>query len=663
MQSYKKTLAIAFATITILNAKAQAQTGSNPIFRDMFNADPAPMVYDGKLYVYVGHDEAKDGEMFNMSEWLCYSTDDMINWTAHGSVMRPEDFKWDANDPNAVKNAWAAQTVYRNGKFYLYTTVTYGGRNIGVGVSDSPTGPFVDAIGAPLISDGMTNNGDPWDDIDPTVLIDDDGTAYLSWGNPNCYLAKLKPNMTELDGAIEMITPPYYGEGPWLSKREDMYYLTYAAFPVKGASEQICYATASNIHGPWTYQGILTGSAARSYTIHPGIINYKGNDYLFYHKADYTINGISGALGRRVACVEYLCYNDDGTMQPVTQTTAGVTVAPPCPSGYNPSIEFVSPQILSLVKPATVTFDVEASDEDGSIAHIDYFLNEETQTFHEEWTAPYDFEWEFAEAGEYTITAVAYDNDNNTGKDAITVIVNVPQAPYNGTAHAIPGKIELEEYDLGGNGFAYSDSSTDNTGGADFRIDEDVDIENCTDTNKGYNLGWTTAGEWIEYTVDVKTAGTYSITLRVASEGAGKTVSLAMDGTDIATNIEIPNTGGWQAWADVAIDSVQLSAGEQVLRLTIGNADYVNLNYITFTVQEEPIAISLKKGWNIIGYPSKKSASVETALSSIIDKLLFVKDNDGFYDANGDDKLNTLTQLKWGKGYFVKVNTDCELTW
>ena len=191
----------------------------NPIVTDKFTADPAPMVHDGTLYLYVGHDEARNGEMFNITEWLCYSTKDMKTWTDHGAVLKPTDFSW------AVGEAWASQVVEKGGKFYYYTTVQagepYTGKAVGVAVGDSPTGPFKDAIGKPLITDAMTPNGKRgwWNDIDPTVFIDDEGTPWLSWGNGTCFLAKLKSNMTELDGEIQILELPHYVEGPWLHKR------------------------------------------------------------------------------------------------------------------------------------------------------------------------------------------------------------------------------------------------------------------------------------------------------------------------------------------------------------------------------------------------------------------------------------------------------------
>lgn len=296
----------------------------NPIVRDKFTADPAPLVYDGRLYLYVGHDEfyegqdsASGGKEFNITEWLCYSTDDMKNWTDHGAVLSPADFKW------AVGEAWASQVVEKDGKFYYYTTVQggepYVGKAVGVAVGDSPVGPFVDAIGKPLVSDDMTDNGKRgwWNDIDPTVLIDGD-EAWLCWGNGTCFLAKLKPNMIELDGDIKVVDVPNYVEGPWLHKRNGIYYLTYASFG--NGSETISYATAPSMAGPWTPQGELTGNAENSFTIHPGIVEFKGQPYLFYHNATLELDGHKGAIGRRSVCVDSLSYNEDGTMNHVTQT-------------------------------------------------------------------------------------------------------------------------------------------------------------------------------------------------------------------------------------------------------------------------------------------------------------------------------------------------------
>lgn len=308
-----------------ISADVPTSTGENPIFRDAFTADPAPLVVGDTVYVYAGHDEGTN--FYEMTEWLCYSSTNMLDWTAHGPIMNPGDFAW--SDGSAT--AWASQVIEKDGQYFLYATVqhdaTQGGKAIGVAVSDSPTGPFVDARGSALVTDGMTTGGDAWDDIDPTVFKDDDGSYWLGWGHGTFYLAKLKDNMTELDGAIQSFKLPDYTEGPWLFKRNDLYYLAYPSIDsVNGGSERTAYATAPAVTGPWTYQGLITGTAQNSYTIHPGIIEFHNQWYFFYHNATLSLDGVGGSSFRRSVCVEYMDFNPDGTIRPVVQTVAGVSI-------------------------------------------------------------------------------------------------------------------------------------------------------------------------------------------------------------------------------------------------------------------------------------------------------------------------------------------------
>jgi hypothetical protein len=314
--------------------------GQNPAFTDAFTADPAPLVVGDTVYAYVGHDTANVGQFFTMPEWLCYSSKDMKTWTPHGTIMRPEQFSF-----ARAGSAWAAQMVPKDGKYYLYVTLD---RNdcpehcLGVAVGDSPTGPFKDARGTPLITDNMTADSKRANaDIDPTVFIDDDGTAWMAWGNGDCYLVKLKPNMIELDGPIQKLDLTNFSEGPWLFKRGDIYYNIYAADVPGTQPEQICYSTAPKITGPWTYRGILTGPAKTGFTIHPGAIEFKNQWYFFYHDGSTSLNGMPGGDCRRSVCVEYMFFNPDGTIQPIVQTPEGVSGAPRQPAqtpsqGANP---------------------------------------------------------------------------------------------------------------------------------------------------------------------------------------------------------------------------------------------------------------------------------------------------------------------------------------
>jgi len=310
-----------FAALLLTNVAvfAQQKATGNPIIKDKYTADPAAYVYGDSVYLYTGHDEPpprKEG--YVMHEWLCYSSADMVNWTAHPVPLNVKEFKW------AKSDAWASQVIERKGKFYWYVAVEHGsihGKAIGIAVSDKPTGPFKDARGSAIITNDMTTEAKiSWDDIDPSVIIDDNGQAYLFWGNTKCYYAKLKENMIELDGPVNTIDSkelPNFTEAPWIHKRKGWYYLSYAyQFP-----EKIAYAMSRSVTGPWVFKGILNEVAGNSNTNHQSIIDFKGKSYFIYHNGSIPTEG--GSF-RRSVCIDNLYYNKDGTMKRIVMTTEGV---------------------------------------------------------------------------------------------------------------------------------------------------------------------------------------------------------------------------------------------------------------------------------------------------------------------------------------------------
>lgn len=302
-------------------------SAQNPIVQTMYTADPAPMVYQDTVFLYVGRDEAnspKDGYL--MREYRLFTTTDMVNWTDRGAPLRTSQVSWSAGD------ASAAQCLERNGKFYWYVstmnrTPGKGGVSVGVLVADSPYGPFKDPLGKALITNAMTTQArHSWDDLDPTVYIDDDGQAYLYWGNGACYWVKLKEDMITLDGEIHFLNPkdstvfgPGFTEAPWVYKRDKQYYMHYAS----GFPEALHYSTASNIKGPWKYQGEVMPLEKGSNTNHPGVIDYKGNSYFFYHNDALP----KGHSYKRSVAVEPFQYGEDGSMPTLTMTEQGVTDA------------------------------------------------------------------------------------------------------------------------------------------------------------------------------------------------------------------------------------------------------------------------------------------------------------------------------------------------
>jgi beta-xylosidase len=236
-------------------------------------------------------------------------------------VLKATDFNWAKGD------AWAAHAIERNGKFYFYTTVRHKddkpGFAVGVAVADSPLGPYKDAIGKALITNDMTTQTkNDWDDIDPAAFIDDDGQAYLFFGNSVPKYVKLKANMTELDGEIKVIALKDFTEALWLHKKDKTYYLSYACeFP-----EKICYALSNSIHGPWQYGGILNEIAGNSETNHQSIIEFNGQSYFIYHTGALPPKDSkpSGGRFRRSVAIDLLHYNPDSSLKRVIMTSEGI---------------------------------------------------------------------------------------------------------------------------------------------------------------------------------------------------------------------------------------------------------------------------------------------------------------------------------------------------
>jgi beta-xylosidase len=287
----------------------------NPIIMEKYTTDPAAIVHNDTVFLYTGHDEAPSGvQNYVMHDWLCFSSVDMVHWAEHAIPLRAKDFKWAKDD------AWASQVVERNGKFYWYVAVkhnTISGSAIGVAVAANPAGPFHDARESALITNDMTQfiKSDK-DDIDPTVLIDDDGQAYIFWGNSRCYYARLKKNMIELDGPIRTISLPNFTEGSFINKRKSWYYLLYAY----GYPEKIGYAMSRNINGPWIFKGIVNEIAGNCVTNSPAILDFKGKSYFIYHNGGLP----EGGSYRRSVCIDYLYYNPDGTIKRVIMSSEGI---------------------------------------------------------------------------------------------------------------------------------------------------------------------------------------------------------------------------------------------------------------------------------------------------------------------------------------------------
>ena len=312
-----------------------------PLFQTKYTADPSPIVVGDTLFLFTSHDASpedipdeneRNAAGFFMYDWLLWSTTDMVNWTEHGAVASLKEFKWRSRD----NGAWAIQTVERNGKYYLYAPLH--GHGIGVLVADSPYGPFRDPLGEPLVW-----QKEHWDDIDPSVFIDDDGQAYMYWGNPHVYCIKLNEDMISTKGDILVVNPQdgvmrpvkeegakanlrvswsekanwtlkNYQEGPWFYKRNGHYYLAYAT---TCCPEALGYAMSDSPTGPWVWKNYIMSPTQRDRGNHPGICDYKGHSYVFGQNYDLMHLDTYVHHERRTVSAQEITYNADGTIQEI----------------------------------------------------------------------------------------------------------------------------------------------------------------------------------------------------------------------------------------------------------------------------------------------------------------------------------------------------------
>ena len=299
--------------------KHEFESTGNPIIRDKHTADPAVLVENDTLWLFAGHDAAGNQSGYVMKDWLLYSTTDMKHWTEYPSPLRVDDFKW-ADSHQAYAGHVVARDEIVNGKsvnrkYYWYVSTNWCG--IGVAVSDKITGPYKDALGKPLLTNkDCFASKHSWACIDPAILIDDDGTPYIIWGNKECYYAKLKDNMTEIDGEIHRIDVPNFTEAPWMHKYNGKYYLTYASeWP-----EKIAYAVADHIGGPYTPMGIISEIAGNSNTTHPAIVKFRERWLFFSHNGGLP----DGTSYSRSIIAEPMSYDAEGRIRSIPATTEGM---------------------------------------------------------------------------------------------------------------------------------------------------------------------------------------------------------------------------------------------------------------------------------------------------------------------------------------------------
>ncbi|KUN86119.1 family 43 glycosylhydrolase [Streptomyces griseoruber] len=275
------------------------------------NADPNIVRFGDTFYLYPTTD-GFDG--WSGTQFKAYSSTDLVHWTDHGVILDlGPDVSW------ADSRAWAPTIAEKDGKYYFYFCAD---ANIGVAVSDSPTGPFKDALGAPLLKAGQLSG----QMIDPAVFTDDDGQSYLYWGNGHAYVAPLNADMTSIDTAqIKDITPSGYNEGSFVVKRKGTYYFMWSENDTRDENYRVAYATGPSPTGPWTKRGVILEKDASQGILgtgHHSVVQVPGTDdwYIAYHR--FAIPGGDGT--HRETTIDRMEFDADGLIEKVVPTLTGI---------------------------------------------------------------------------------------------------------------------------------------------------------------------------------------------------------------------------------------------------------------------------------------------------------------------------------------------------
>ena len=547
---------------------------------------------------------------------------------------------------NNSKFMWAPDAAYKNGKYYFYFphpsqnsddgAGSWGNHwKIGVAVSDFPASDFV-ILSQPF--GGLPNKGE----IDPCIFMDNDGQAYFYYGGGGrCYGARMNDNMIELAEPLrEMEGLNNFHEATWVHQYNGKYYLSYSDNGGGGAGngDQLKYAMSDSPLGPWKYMGVYLYATGCG-TNHGSIVEFKGQWYAFYH-TDYISN--AGESGRSVH-VDKLFHNPDGSIQLVntfgmsfkgaTRTVAETGDAADIAlvlqaEDFNDGGETYGyhdrDKTPKNVYRPTVGMTIEARA--GGVYNLGELESKEftRYTIRVEKAGLYDVDCYVASMNNGGRFYLNVNGVNKTGTISITgnggwgdggfaklTVLNVPfktgenlfelrienggfnidrfefrkAQPYAGTPfkeNHVPGKIEAEDFDNGGAGMAYYDTTPTNQGGYNYRAGESVDIENSAGS---IHISHTSGGEWLKYTLEAMQSGIYDLTVRVAT-GNGGSGSLSFNFDD---TYEYPSlsatTANWNTYTTVTLYNVELTKGAHVMTVTIGGN--INIDWYEFTFVSE----------------------------------------------------------------------------
>ena len=273
-----------------------------------YTADPHAVVFDDTYYVY----PTSDKDQWLTTDFSAWSSKDLIHWQNEGMILdATTDLRW------ANIRAWAPAMIRRDGKYFFYFGAE---QKIGVAVSERPVGRFVDPLGKPLIE---PSDRYPGQTIDPFAFIDDDGQAYLYYGQGNLYVNRLHPDMVTLDGPPTRMTPPHFNEGVFMFKRGGLYYFMWSENDARDVNYQVAYGTAQSPLGPIAVPAdnvILQKHGQARGTGHHSVVQAPGEDrwYIFYHR--HAIPNGSGYI--RETCLARMEFESDGRIKKIDPLVA-----------------------------------------------------------------------------------------------------------------------------------------------------------------------------------------------------------------------------------------------------------------------------------------------------------------------------------------------------
>ena len=595
----------------------------------LYTADPSAHVWsDGRLYVYASHDMDPPQGCDRMDRYHVFSTDDMENWTDHGEILRANQVPWGRAEGGFM---WAPDCVYKNGTYYFIFPHPSGTEwnktwKLGIATSNEPAANFTVKDEYIRTKDKDGNIGELQSYIDPSIFLDEDGTPYLIHGGGNhCWMGELEDNMMfvkketyhEVQGLVD------FHEGPWLHKKDGVYYLSYPDNHGKDGN-QLRYATSDNILGPWKHRGVYLYATGCD-TSHGSIVEYKGQWYAFYHTSNH-----SGQGNLRSVCFDPLTYNADGTINVVR----------------NFGTPYKANKVSVTNSQEDVALVVEAEDFNEGGEHYAYHSADTVNTGNNktyragekvnitqngdviyvsgttkgEWMR---YSLDVEKSGVYNIECITA--KGSTGNDRFHISVNGNDAsgtlnalgtvaafgsvtaknivlrqgeqyldvrvedgtfnldklilrvaePYQGKMytkgnHDVPGIIEAEDYDMGGMGIAYFENDRGaspadaNTGGA-YRNGENEGVDLESNNGRIY-VSHTSNNEWVKYTLNVTTSGLYNIKTHGGTGANSGSISLSFDNMDVYPVMTL-NTGTWSNYTEVITKDVELTKGEHVMTL------------------------------------------------------------------------------------------------